>query len=92
MTPELWRYLAVLSVAVIFGVGCYVHLQWLDPGPPRRFGYGIGALLALVALAVVANVLSPVPPTIGVKIFAAGAVLIALYLIVVVARADRRHR
>lgn len=91
MNPELWRYAAVVNIAVIFGVAVFLNLRHAGDAPRvlRLAARGGGAMLVLVAVGVVANVLSTTPPTLGVKVFAIGGSLVAVFFVVLAIRSER---
>lgn len=92
MNDELWRYAAVANLAVIFGVGVFLHGRHGGNAPRvlRMAAHGAGALLMLVAVSVVTNALSSTPPTLGVKVFAIGGTVVAAFFLALAVAAERR--
>lgn len=91
---ELWRLIAVIDVMVLFACGLYLHVGYLPVLPTvlKRAGFGFGAVLVLVAVSVFTNYLSTTPPTPGVKVFATGSAVAALYVFALCVQAARgRH-
>lgn len=92
MTEELWRYVAIINLAIIFGVGVFLDGRHGGDAPRvlRLAARGAGALLVLVAIGVIANVFTTTPPTLGVKVFALGGAAIAGFFLVLAIAAERR--
>lgn len=92
MVEELWRYVAVVNLAVIFGVGVFLDGRHGGNAPRvlRLAARGAGALLVLVAVGVIANVLTTIPPTLGVKFFAVGGFFVAAFFVLLAVAAEKR--
>lgn len=79
---ELWRLIGILDMLVVMVSLAYLHMGYRHQMPPvlYRAGWAFGFVSFLVMVGLVANWLSPFPPTPGAKIFAVGASFAAVFV------------